>query len=144
VKLEWFTGEMDLVMDDPIRVTSDSELYEVTIGFVVNAIEPLTIWNAFARPFTGSRHWYAITNLRRILDYEVKNKRDNSNGMQVFVKGQNSTYFVDNCNLWHVIDSKSRQEIDLNHDELKQFLYDILKNGGSVIRATMKKLSPFE
>lgn len=143
VKLEW-CSEIDSLIDRSIRrVELDSGQCEVSIGFIVNTIEPLSIWNAFARPFTGSRHWYAITNLRRVVNHKVKQKTDNCIGMTIYMKGENNQFPVDNCHVWHLIDSESRKVIDLNQVQLKELLYDILQNGGSVMRATMTKLSPF-
>lgn len=144
VKLEWCTEMDSLISDDFIKLECNNSMCEFTIGYIFNVIEPLSIWNALVRPFTGSRHWYVVTNLRRVVDYKVKQKPDHCTGISVSVKNLNDLYAIDDFNSWCIIDSTSRNTVDFNHDDLKQFLYDVLQKGGSVMRARMSKLCPFK
>lgn len=140
VKLQWCT-DINLALNDSIRI-NDSGLCEITIGFIINTFEPLSIWNAFTRPFRRSRHWYAVTNVRRVINYDPGNARVRiPSTMSVF--GNRANHEKDE-NSWHVIDSLSKKVTELNNDGLKQLFYDIEQKGGSIMIAIMTKLSPFE
>jgi len=143
VRLEWCTGAESVLSND----SGDRKgTHEVTIGFIVNTIARLSITNAFTRVVTTPRHWFTITKLRRVSNYELYEAK----------VGNDITGTVVNCtqrpeetdydsNTWHLVDSLSYKILDMNSQELEEFISDIRKDKkASIFRAVMQNLLPFQ
>ena len=138
VKLEWcsqvdesiFSNDEDSKNDEPA----------VTIGFIINAVAPLSITNAFTRVLTTPRHWFIITKLRRVVKAETTGAQLYKNDAKNFNEVMNY-----NSNTWHLVNSSTKAISNMASEELEKFLVDIKKDeNASILRAVMQKLVPME
>ena len=136
VNLEWcaqidesiFSNDEDSKNDEPA----------VTIGFIINAVAPLSITNAFTRVLATPRHWFIITKLRRVVKFETTGAQLDKND----VRNCNEVMDYDS-NTWHLVNSSTKAIWNMSSEELEKFLLDIKKDkNASIIRAVMQKLVP--
>ena len=143
VILEWCTEAESVLSND---IGDKKGTYELTIGFIVNAIAPLSITNAFTRVVSTPRHWFTITKLRRVSNYELNEAKVGNDITGTIVnRTQRSEDTNYDSNTWHLVDSLSKEIRDMNSQELEEFLSGIRKDKkASIFRAVMQNLLPFQ
>jgi len=140
VDLKWFKpssqqGKINQEKDDVHSNNGNDKV--LIIGYIINQIQPFSIINPL-RAFYTSRHWLAVTKVRRIVHEETKNY-DKSGS----TKSKHETILYDNYDKdsWHRIDSQMDNIVDLGSDaELLDFLQQIEKDGGNIFQATLRAL----
>jgi hypothetical protein len=150
--------------------TSASPRTTVTIGFVINSIPPLSFANALTRLTGTSRHWWAITRLRRWTvphtDANVEDRTDCSFDAKDATAENTQRNAKANANAvaldhptgtgnrieesqdedWHVVNSTcpSSHTKPMNSKELKDFLHQVILEKGRVFQATMTGVSCYQ
>eukprot|EP00957_Ditylum_brightwellii_P119906 9150315-Ditylum_brightwellii.AAC.1 len=147
VELSWYRGSDDNGDDDcvfdgkQLKQKGGEDIEEgFTIGFIINQtnndgdISLKSKLKRFIRhvPIVGSyvgggRHWFAITKFRYVVD---------DDSVQRNLTAATGKY----TSPWLLFDSEEYDIVELQtHSELKKYLENIMKCGGSVFRAKMTK-----
>jgi len=144
VQLEWYN-----VNDSQNNNCHDDKDGKVTIGFIINSVEPFD----FKSPgsyFSSRRHWFTITRIRRmmkIIDEKVGATEDKPDAIIEETTTGNDTNFLDaetmqpityESDAWHLINSSSDEIYNLNRDEVDTFLEGVVKEKGSIMKAIMQ------
>ena len=138
VELEWYNSS-----DTSTNSNNDQK---IIIGYIINEERRFLF-------FKRSRHWYTITRLRRVSierlipnSDENENDKNGDNNSSINDESFNKVYLDEktgnNANYrtgqWHIIDSEMDSINDLNSDvELNDFLTQVERNGGNVLRAVL-------
>ena len=132
---------------NPFEDTKSST--STTIGFVINSIQPFSYTNAITGMFGTSRHWWAITRIRRVKQIQslIDDGGGGGEGAQVF--DIHSATFHDSHtqeqveylgNEWSIVNSQDTSDTSvrsMTSGELRIFLAGVMAEKGHVFRATM-------
>lgn len=144
VQLEWYN-----VNDFQNNKSRDDKDGKVTIGFIINSVEPFD-FKSFGSYFSSRRHWFTITRIRRamkIIDEKVGAAEDKADAIIEEPTMGNDTTFLDSETMqpiayerdsWHLINSSSDEVYNLNRDEVDTFLEGVVKEKGSIMKAIMQ------
>lgn len=132
IELEWFT-QIDSLKKTNFCYNLDSGT--VTVGFIVNSIEALSLTNAVTRLLSTPRHWFAITAIRHVQPEKKAGFLDDVSLSWMDDKE------VKSASTWHLVDSEMNAIETLTSENLIQMLSEISNNKGSIFRCVLKGAS---
>lgn len=127
IEFEWFT-EIDSLKTQSFCYNLDSGT--VTVGFIVNSVEALSLTNAVTRLLSTPRHWFAITAIRHI-----------QSGFLESISNWMDDEEVKSAPKWHLVDSEMNAIETLTSEELVHMLSEVLSNKGSIFRCILNGAS---
>ena len=156
-------------MNDTLNNHSENDnSHSVVIGFVINSVQPRSLKKPFSSLFRESRHWWTITSLRRVkgIDSETNNASTSTGtgigtgtgtGIGTGTCTSRSEIDLDSVSYldsesrrqleldddqWNLIDSEESQSIQtLNSKELRDVLFRVVAEKGSIFRASIKNIN---
>lgn len=154
--------ELECVNDTLNNHSENDNSHSVTIGFVINSVQPRSLKKPFSSLFRESRHWWTITSLRRVKGIESEtNDASTSTGTGTGIGtgtctsrseiDLDSVSYLDSesrrqleldDDQWNLIDSEESQSIQtLNSKELRDVLFRVVAEKGSIFRASIKNIN---
>lgn len=141
VRLEWYN-----INDSKNTITCDDKDGKVTIGFIINSMEPFD-FKSLRSYFSSRRHWFTITRIRRVM--EIIDEKGVVVEDAIFedpITGKDTTFLdaetmqpiIYERDAWHIINSSSDEVFNLKRDEVDTFLDRVVKEKGSVMKAIMQ------
>ncbi len=131
VKLEWLKDANAALYDDDANSS--------TIGLIINSVQPFSIKNAITGTFRTSRHWWAITRLRRVTKIENDQGAEFDFNSSTFINAQSGERVEYHRDEWMIVNSQdiSASPRSIRSKEINMFVSKVIAEQGNVFRATL-------
>jgi len=133
IKMEWY-NDVGSNLNDIVLADSNSLL----IGFIINCIEPFSI-SKMTSVFTTSRHWFAITKVRRLKQHQIDTEFDAN--CSLFFDSASGDEIGYDGDTWHLVNSD--EAWDMTSEQVRDFLFEVKNEKGSIFQATMMNVATF-